>query len=80
MNWMLGSQSATAAQLRRAIGEALPPNERISEVAELLAAAMVRLLARKSSKNSRHFGESSLDFTGHRSGHPNPLVAGEMDG
>jgi hypothetical protein len=80
MNWMLGSLRVTAAQRRPAIGEALSTCERLSEVAEILAAGLVRLLARKSSRKSPDIRESSLDFMGHQSGHPNPSTPGELDG
>ena len=43
--------------------------ERLAEVAEILAAGLMRLKARKSSHLSAHCGESSLDCAGHQSGH-----------
>jgi hypothetical protein len=44
-------------------------NERLSELAEVLAAGLSRLEARKSSRKSAEFGESSLHFTPDQSGH-----------
>ena len=46
--------------------------ERLAEVAEILAAGLLRLKARKSSALSAHRGESSLDCPGHQSGHADP--------
>jgi hypothetical protein len=43
--------------------------DRLSEIAKLLAAGLMRLRARKSSLKSADFGESSVDFMGHQSGH-----------
>jgi hypothetical protein len=43
--------------------------ERLDEIAEILAAGLIRLSARKSSGLSAHHGESSLDFSLHQSGH-----------
>ena len=48
------------------------PAERFSEIAEILAAGLMRLRARKSSPKSADFGESSVDFSGHQSGHADP--------
>jgi hypothetical protein len=50
----------------------MPQPENIQEVAEILAAGLMRLLARKSSELSAAAGETSLDFTGDQSGHPAP--------
>lgn len=43
--------------------------ERLDEIAEILAAGLIRLRARKSSSISRDRGESSLDCLAHQSGH-----------
>ena len=43
--------------------------ERLDEIAEILAAGLMRLRARKSSPLSRDRGESSLDYSPDRSGH-----------
>jgi hypothetical protein len=43
--------------------------ERLDEIADILAAGLVRLRARKSSGLSAHRGESSLDFSPDQSGH-----------
>jgi hypothetical protein len=50
----------------------LSAGERLSEIAEILAAGLMRLRARKSSQISADCGESSVDFSGHQSGHANP--------
>jgi hypothetical protein len=47
-------------------------DERIAEIAEILAAGLMRLRARKSSPLSRDSGESSLDFSADRRGHARP--------
>jgi hypothetical protein len=46
--------------------------DRLSEIAELLAAGLMRVRARKSSQKSADFGESSVDFSRHQSGHAEP--------
>jgi hypothetical protein len=46
---------------------------RLEEIAEILAAGLMRLHARKSSPLSPHVGERSLDCAGHQSGHANAL-------
>jgi hypothetical protein len=43
--------------------------ERLDEIADILAAGLIRLKARKSSGLSRDCGESSLDFLPDQSGH-----------
>lgn len=45
------------------------PAERLSEIAEILAAGLMRLWTRKSSQISPDGGESLLDCHGHQSGH-----------
>jgi hypothetical protein len=49
--------------------------ERLDEIAELLAAGLMRLTARKSTPLSAHSGESSLDCSGHQRGHAGTLKA-----
>ena len=49
---------------------ALDSDRRIFEVAELLAAGLMRLAARKSSRIARKRGESSLHFSAAESGDP----------
>jgi hypothetical protein len=44
-------------------------DERLGEIADILATGLIRLQARKSSKLSRACGESSLDCAAHQSGH-----------
>ncbi|TAN56805.1 MAG: hypothetical protein EPN20_18170 [Magnetospirillum sp.] len=43
--------------------------ERLDEVAEILAAGLIRLKARKSSRLSADPGDSCLDYTARQSGH-----------
>lgn len=43
--------------------------ERLDEIADILAAGLIRLRARKSSRLSRDRGESSLDFSPDQRGH-----------
>jgi hypothetical protein len=50
-------------------------SERLSEIAEILAAGLTRLEARKSSRKSAEFGESSLHFTPDQSGDAPPCSA-----
>jgi hypothetical protein len=47
-------------------------DDRLIEIAEILAAGLTRLLARKSSRISADFGESSLALSEHQSGHVHP--------
>jgi hypothetical protein len=49
--------------------------ERLAEVAEILAAGLMRLRARKSTPLSPHSGESSLDCAGHQSSHADGLMS-----
>ena len=49
--------------------------ERLAEIAEILAAGLMRLRARKSTPLSPHSGESSLDCAAHRSSHAGALKA-----
>ena len=49
--------------------------ERLDELAEILATGLMRLRARQSSALSPHEGESSLDCTGHQSGHADVLTS-----
>ena len=46
-----------------------PDETRLSELAAILAAGLMRLKARQSSRKSPESRESSLDFVAHRSGH-----------
>jgi len=50
--------------------------ERLDEVAEILAAGLMRLRARKSSTLSPDTGESSLDFSVDQRGHARPREHG----
>jgi hypothetical protein len=47
----------------------MTPAERLAEIADILAAGLMRLRARQSTHLSAHHGESSLDCLGHQSGH-----------
>lgn len=46
--------------------------ERLDEIADILAAGLMRLIDRQSSPLSAHHGESSLDCPARQSGHANP--------
>lgn len=46
--------------------------QRLAEIAEILAAGLMRVRARKSSQKSPNFGESLLALPGHQSGHATP--------
>ena len=46
--------------------------ERLAEIAEILAAGLMRLRARQSSHLSADHGESSLDFSPNQRGHAHP--------
>ena len=50
----------------------LTPSQRLSELAEILAAGLMRMRARKSSELCPDTRESSLHFSGHQSGHADP--------
>jgi hypothetical protein len=54
--------------------------DRITEIAELLAIGLMRVLARKSSGYSPNAGESSLHLPPEQSGHPTPLDRRIADG
>ena len=54
--------------------------ERIAEIAEILAAGLMRAVARKSSLISADTGESSLDILPNQSGHPTSLDRRTSDG
>ena len=50
-------------------------DERLAEVADILAAGLMRLKSRQSTPLSPHGGESSLDCAGHQSGHADVLTS-----
>ena len=54
--------------------------ERIAEIAEILAAGLMRLHARKSSHLSPDAGDSLLHISPGQSGHPNPDHRRTSDG
>jgi hypothetical protein len=47
----------------------MTPDERLSEVAQILAAGLVRLRQHKYHKDFSRVEKNSLDFSPHRSGH-----------
>jgi hypothetical protein len=49
--------------------------DHLAEIAEILAAGLMRLAARKSSRKSMESGESSLHFTPNQSGDAPPCSA-----
>jgi hypothetical protein len=49
--------------------ETMPPDERLAELGQILAAGLMRLHARKSSPLSADRGDSSVDFLPDQSGH-----------
>jgi hypothetical protein len=51
------------------------PQERLAEIGSLLAATVIRLRARKSSRFPAEFGESSLHISPLQSGHMSPCTA-----
>ncbi|CAL80529.1 hypothetical protein BRADO6941 [Bradyrhizobium sp. ORS 278] len=53
----------------------LSPAERLTEVADILAAGLTRLQARKSSSLSHNSGESSFDYPEHQSSHADRLTS-----
>jgi hypothetical protein len=52
--------------------QTIEARERLQEIAEILAAGLMRLRARKSSGLSTDLGESSLHFTAQQSGPDGP--------
>jgi hypothetical protein len=50
--------------------------ERLDEIAEILAAGLMRLQTKQSSPQSADAGDSSLDCAAHQSGHANVLKGG----
>ena len=51
----------------------MAPAERLAEIAEILAAGLMRLKSRQSTPLSPDGGESSLDCAGHQSSHADVL-------
>jgi hypothetical protein len=60
--------AAQVAPASRTAGGFTENPSHIIEIAEILAAGLTRLAARKSSRKSVEFGESSLHFTPDQSG------------
>jgi hypothetical protein len=54
--------------------DSLASDDRIAEIANILAAGLVRLRARKSSTISADFGEFSLHFPPDQSGADSPAI------
>lgn len=54
--------------------------DRLDEIAEILAAGLIRLQQRKSSHLSPDGGESFLDFPVDQRGHPTPVDRRTVDG
>ena len=54
--------------------------EHLDEIAEILAAGLMRVVAQKSSPISADTEESSLDFSATESGHPTPVERRISDG
>jgi hypothetical protein len=54
-------------------------DDRVAELAEILAAGLQRALARKSSRVYEHSGESSLPILPDQSVHPSPLDRRKSD-
>jgi hypothetical protein len=52
----------------------MAPAERLAEIAEILAAGLMRLKERKSTPLSAHSGESSLDCPAHQRSHAEALT------
>jgi len=57
--------------------DSLSTNERLVEIAEILAAGLQRLRARKSSQKSADSGESLLHFAPDQSGAGSPNIRAE---
>lgn len=55
-------------------------SQRVADIAEILAAGLIRLSARKSSGKRSESGDSSLDLPAIKSGHPKPIYGGGSDG
>jgi hypothetical protein len=56
----------------------LSPQERLDEIAQILATGLMRLQSRQSSQLSADRGESSLDCAADQSGHANVLNEGGL--
>ena len=58
--------------------ERMTAEERLDEVAEIMAAGFRRLRNNESTNNSNNFGDIPLDFPAHQSVHgPDPRQSGE---
>ena len=54
----------------------LTSQDRLQEIADILALGLIRLQARQSTSISAHSGDSSLDCAARQSGHANTLNDG----
>ena len=66
--------------MNRSHFDQLPAQERLDEVADLLATGLMRVLWRKSSPVCGHIGESSLHIPPDQSGHPKSVEWRMSDG
>jgi hypothetical protein len=72
--------SAQRADVRAQVSfDTSSSKERIREIGAILAVGLIRVLAGKSSGQRAVSGESSLDFSAIKSGHPTPVTAGGSD-
>jgi hypothetical protein len=55
-------------------------SKHLTEIAEILAAGLMRVVARKSSPIAADSGETSLDISPAESGHPTPVNRRTTDG
>jgi hypothetical protein len=67
-NWLSFMRSPLSS-LNAIHPDRMTADERLAEIAEILAGGLMRLRARKSSPLSREHGESFLDFSAHQHGH-----------
>ena len=67
-NWHLFMRGALTG-LNAIHPDRMTADERLAEIAEILAGGLMRLHARKSSRLSADHGESLLDFSLNRRGH-----------
>jgi hypothetical protein len=60
--------------------DSLRPDDRLTEIAQILAAGLMRLRNRQSTPLSGDQGEGSLDCHGTQSGHAESKTSGEQHG
>ena len=66
--------------MRPTLSRWVEDGDRLAEIGDILAAGLMRLLARQSSPLSPDFRESSLDCAARQSGHPTPEQRRMSDG